>query len=38
VSDQVPHPYKTKGKMIVPYVSIFIFLDSQLGDRRFCAE
>ena len=35
VSDQVSHPYTT-GKIIVLY--IFIFLDSNLEDQRFCTE
>jgi hypothetical protein len=30
VSDQVSHPYKTTGKIIVLYILIFIFLDCQL--------
>jgi len=38
VSDQVSHPYTTKGKIVVPYISIFKFLDSNLEDKRFCTE
>ena len=38
VNDQVSHPYETRGKIIIPYVLIFKFLDSNLEDKRFCTE
>ena len=38
VSDHDSHPYKTTGKFIVLYFSIFILLDSKLDDKRFCTE
>jgi hypothetical protein len=33
VSDQVSHPYKTSGKIIVLYFLIFKLLDSNLEDK-----
>ena len=36
VSNQVSHPYKTIGKIVVHYILIFICLDSKLKDRKFC--
>jgi len=38
VSNQVSHPYKTTGKIIVLYILIFKFLTSKLGDKIFCTE
>jgi hypothetical protein len=38
VRDQVSTPYKTTGKIRVLYILNFIFLDSKLGDKRFCTE
>ena len=38
VSDQVAHPYKVTGKIIVLHISVFIFLDSRLEGKSFCAE
>ena len=38
VSDQVSHPYKTIGKIIVLCILVFKFLDSKLGDKIFCTK
>jgi hypothetical protein len=38
VSDQVSHPYKTTGNIIVPYILISKFLDSKLEDNKFRTE
>jgi hypothetical protein len=38
VSDQVSHPHKTTGKTTVMYTLIFVLLDSNLEDKRFCTE
>jgi hypothetical protein len=38
VTDQVTHPPTTTGKIIVLYTLVFVFLDSNLEDDRFCNE
>jgi hypothetical protein len=38
VRDQVSHPYKRTGKIIGLCTLIFVFLGSNLEDKRFCTE
>jgi hypothetical protein len=38
VSNHVSCPYKTTGRIIVPCILVFIYLDSKLEDKRFCTE
>jgi len=38
VRDQVQHLRKTTGKILDLYILIFVFLESKLGDKRFCTE
>jgi len=35
VSDQVSHPYKTTGKIIIVYITIFKVLNSNLEDKIY---
>jgi hypothetical protein len=35
VRDQVSHPYTTAGKIIFLYTLIFVFLGSNLEDKRW---
>ena len=36
--DQISHPYKTKGKIVVLYIVTFKFWGIKLEDKRFCTE
>jgi hypothetical protein len=38
VRDQVSHPYRTTGKIVLLYILIFMFIDSRREDIRFCTE
>jgi hypothetical protein len=38
VRDQVSHPYKTTGRIMVLYILFFKFLESRREDRRLWTE
>jgi hypothetical protein len=38
IRDQVSHPYRTTGKIIVLYIPIFMFFYSRREDKRFWTE
>jgi hypothetical protein len=38
VRDQVPHPYKTNGRIMILYILTFQFLDGRREDRRLLTE
>jgi hypothetical protein len=38
VTDQVPHPYKTTGRIMVLYILTFTFRDSRSEDKRLWTE
>jgi hypothetical protein len=38
VRDQVSHPYRTTGKIIVLYILTFMYSDSRREDKTFWTE
>jgi hypothetical protein len=36
--DQVSHPFKTRGKILVMNILVFVFLDKFLEENKFCTE
>ena len=38
ISYQVSHTYRTTGEIVILYILIFKFFDSNLEDKRFCIE
>jgi hypothetical protein len=38
MKDQVSHPYKTTGRIVVLYILTFTFLDSRWEDKRLWTE
>ena len=38
VIDQVSHPYKTTGNIIILCILMFAFMDIKLENKRFCTE
>jgi hypothetical protein len=38
VRDQVSHPYKTTGRIMVLYILTFTFIDNRQEDRRLWTE
>jgi hypothetical protein len=35
--EDVPYPYKTRGKIIIIYIFIFMVLDGRWKDKKFLA-